>query len=162
MSKALFSIEGFAAEPKPRVSQNGKRMLDISVAHTERRKNKQSGEWENVTDRDGNEVTLWARATFFEDQADLLAATVSKGTLVRIEGMPRLNVYVDNSGNARGGIDVQFASLSIIPRAASGGGNGGGSGGPATQQAQNEWSAPQGDPGASGQSGRDWDEEAPF
>ena len=136
MSKALFSIEGFAAEPKPRVAQNGKRMLDISVAHTERRKNKQSGEWENVTDRDGNEITLWARATFFEDQADLLAATVSKGTLVRIEGMPRLNVYVDNAGVAKAGIDVQFASLSIIPRAASGGGNGGGSGGPGDQWAQ--------------------------
>ena len=161
MSKALFSIEGFAAEPKPRTSQNGKRMLDISVAHTERRKNKQSGEWENVTDRDGNEITLWARATFFEDQADLLAATVSKGTLVRIEGMPRLNVYVDNAGVAKAGIDVQFASLSIIPRAASGGGNGGGSGGPGDQWAQPASNGSQGgaqsfpDPGG-------FDSEQPF
>ncbi|MEV8339232.1 single-stranded DNA-binding protein [Leucobacter sp. NPDC077196] len=149
MSKASFSIEGFAAEPKQRTSQNGKRMLDISVAHTERRKNKQSGEWENATDRDGNEITLWARATFFDEQADLLAQQVAKGTLVRIEGMPRLNAYVDNSGTAKASIDVQFASLSIIPRASSGG-SGGGSWAPAPQQSQGGFQGAQNDPGASG------------
>lgn len=152
MSKASFSIEGFAAEPKQRTSQNGKRMLDISVAHTERRKNKQSGEWENATDRDGNEITLWARATFFDEQADLLAQKVAKGTLVRIEGMPRLNAYVDNSGQARAGIDIQFASLSIIPRA-SGGGSGGGSWASAPQQSQGGFQGAQSDPGAFGADG---------
>lgn len=158
MSKAVFSIEGFAAEPKPRTSQNGKRMLDISVAHTERRRNKQSGEWENVTDRDGNEVTLWARATFFDDQADLLAREVSKGTLVRIEGMPRLNVYTDNAGAAKASIDVQFATLSIIPR----GSQGGSGGGYQAPPAQQSWGAPQNGAQEAGGFGDSFADTSPF
>lgn len=115
MSKANFSIEGFAAEPKQRVSQAGRTMLDISVAHSPRRFNKQSQQWEPVKDRDGNEVTVWARATFFDDMADFLHGQVTKGTLVRLEGEPRVNAYLDNGGQPRANIEIQFASLSIVP-----------------------------------------------
>lgn len=115
MSKANFSIEGFAAEPKQRISQNGRTMLDISVAHSPRRFNKQSQQWETVKDRDGNDVTVWARATFFDDMADFLHGQVAKGTLVRLEGEPRVNAYLDNGGRAQANIEIQFASLSIVP-----------------------------------------------
>lgn len=90
-------------------------MLDISVAHSPRRFNKQSQQWEPVKGRDGNEVTLWARATFFDDMADFLQSQVVKGTLVRLEGEPRLNVYEDNGGRPAASIEIQFASLSIVP-----------------------------------------------
>ena len=115
MSKASFVIEGFAAEPRERVSQSGKHMLDISVAHSPRRFNKQSQQWEDVTDKDGQKVTLWARATFFDDMADFLKSQVVKGTLVRLEGEPRLNVYEDNGGRPAANIEIQFASLAIVP-----------------------------------------------
>lgn len=115
MSKANFVIEGFAAEPKQRVSQSGKQMLDISVAHSPRKFNKQTNQWEDATDRDGNKVTLWARATFFDDMAAFLATQVTKGTLVRLEGEPRLNVYEDGGGRPAANIEIQFASLAVVP-----------------------------------------------
>lgn len=115
MSKANFSIEGFAAEPKQRVSKDGRQMLDVSVAHSPRRFNKQSQQWEPVKDRDGNDVTVWARATFFDDMAEFLQSQVMKGTLVRLEGEPRVNAYLDSGGQAQASIDIQFASLSIVP-----------------------------------------------
>lgn len=163
MSKASFVIEGFAAEPKHRVSQSGKRMMDVSVAHTPRRKNKQTGEWENVTDQNGAEVTLWARATFFGDMADFLATQVRKGVLVRLEGEPRVNAYTDNGGQAKASIDIQFASLSIVPmkprQDAPQGGFGGGSPQGQGQWAQPPVNAPQ--TGAQGFGGG-FDQEQPF
>lgn len=115
MSEANFVIEGFAAEPKQRFSQAGKSMLDISVAHSPRRKNRDTGEWEDVVNRSGQKVTVWARATFFGDQADFLATQVQKGTYVRLEGEPRVNAYLAGNDPAAN-IEIQFAKLSIIPR----------------------------------------------
>ena len=115
MSKANFVIEGFAAEPRQRTSQQGKHMLDISVAHSPRRRNKQSGEWEDVTDQNGNKITIWGRATFFDDMAKYLATTISKGLFVRLEGEPRVNAYINNDGQAQASIDIQFASISVVP-----------------------------------------------
>lgn len=141
MSKANFSIEGFAAEPKPRVSQSGKRMIDVSVAHSPRRFNKQSNQWEDVTDKDGQKITTWARATFFDEKADAVQTLVGKGTLVRLEGEPRLNVYTNNQGQAAASIDVQFADISLVVQAArQDAPQGGFSGG--SPQGQGEWAHP--------------------
>lgn len=156
MSKANMVIEGFAAEPKARTSQSGKRMLDVSVAHTPRKFNKQSNQWEDVLDKDGQKVTTWARATFFDEKADAVHAAVAKGTLVRMEGEPRLSVYTNNSGQASASIDLQFADISVVvqkPRQDAQGGAGGGwpgnagpSQGGSMNGAQNGFS----DPGAYG------------
>ena len=151
MSKATLSIEGYVAEPKQRVSQNGKAMLDISVAHSPRRFNKQSNQWEDVTDQQGNKITLWIRATFFEDYAQLYAQHVTKGSYVRLEGEPRLNVYTDNGGNTNANIELQFAQLSIIPRRTANDQGG-------YQQAQQQWSQPAAQPASSGFDGG----EVPF
>ena len=116
MSSARMTIEGFAADPRQRVTNDGTPILDVSVAHTPRRRNKASGEWEDVVDRDGNKITTWARGSFFGDHAMYLATVVSKGALVRLEGEPRLNVYTDGQGQAKAGIDLNFPSIYLVPR----------------------------------------------
>lgn len=140
MSKATMVIEGFAAEPKARTSQSGKRMLDVSVAHSPRRFNKQSNQWEDVTDQDGKPVTTWARATFFGEKADAVYAAVQKGALVRMEGEPRLNAYTNNQGQAAASLELQFADIAVVvqkPAQQAQGGFAGGSG-----QGQGEWVQP--------------------
>lgn len=139
MSKANFWIEGFASEPKPRTAQNGRRMLDVSVAHTPRRFNKQSNQWEDVTDQGGEKITLWARATFFDEKADAVFAAVSKGTLVRMEGEPRLSVR-EHEGKTYTNLELQFADIAVVvqkPAQSTQGGYGGGSG-----AGVGEWSQP--------------------
>lgn len=147
MSKATMTVEGFASEPKARVSQSGKQMLDVAVAHTPRRFNKQANQWEDVTDKDGQKVTTWARATFFDEKAAAVAAVVQRGTLVRLEGEPRLNPYTDGQGKAAASIDLQFADISLVVQAARQDAPqpGFGSGTPAqapTGQGQADWGAP--------------------
>ena len=156
MSKASMVIEGFAAEPKARVSQSGARMLDVSVAHSPRRFNKQSQQWEPVRDKDGQEITTWARATFFDEKADAVHAAVQKGTLVRMEGEPRLSVYTNSQGQAQASIDLQFADISVVvqkPRSGAQQPQGGGWSGDAGQSSPQATNGAQGgfnDPGGFG------------
>lgn len=124
MSEARMTITGYTTEPVQRISQSGKAMLDVSVAHTPRRKNRQTGEWEDVTDKDGQKLTLWARARFFEDEADHMARHLAKGMYVEIEGEPRLNAYVDNEGNPAASLELYRPVVKIIPRASRQGGAG--------------------------------------
>lgn len=143
MSYAHTRIEGFAAEPKQRVSQNGKSMLDISVAHTPRRLNKQTNEWEDVTDRNGAKITVWARATFFDEEAHEFARLVGKGTLIEVEGEPRVSAYLDNGGQPQASIELHRPKLKIIPRAPRQGVPGAGSGVGAGSWSSGQGSGPQ-------------------
>ncbi|KUF05680.1 single-stranded DNA-binding protein [Leucobacter sp. G161] len=165
MSKATLVIEGFAAEPTARTTQTGKRMLDVSVAHSPSRFNKQTNQWEDVLDKDGQKITTWARATFFDEKADAVQQLVSKGALVRLEGEPRLNVYMNNQGQAAASLDIQFAHISLVVQAARQGSAQQGQGG----AGQSGWAtAPTepfggvtGDPGAGGFGGG-FQDENPF
>lgn len=160
MSQARITIRGNAAEPKQRISQSGKTMLDISVAHTARRKNRDNGEWEDVTDQRGEKVTLWARATFFDDDAHEFARVVGKGDLIELEGEPRPNAYVDNAGNPRASIDIHRAILKIVPRASRNGASRGSTGQGAASQSSDPWSTTQN--ADTGNGFGDFDEEQPF
>ena len=140
MSSATMTITGFASEPRSTITQAGRAMTSISVAHSPRRKNKQTGEWEDVTDKYGNKIVLWARGTWFDSEADHFASTISKGDLLELEGEPRINIYTNNEGATTASIDLQFAKLKVLPRAAKNdqqqpGSFGGG-------QAQQQWAQP--------------------
>lgn len=111
MSKATVSIEGFVAnEPELRQAA-GKDVVNIDVAHTPRKLNKQSNEWED------SGPTTWFQATFWEDMAPAIVAAVSKGTLVRIDGFPELNVYTKQNGENAASVRIKGATLSVVPRA---------------------------------------------
>lgn len=129
MSKATIIIEGFlAADPEIRQA-NGKSVANFTIPHTDRAKNKQTGDFEDVGD------TLWVRVALWERDADLAAQHLRKGVLVRVEGTPVLKAW-ERDGKSGTNLEIKFASFSIIPRADRN----------ATQQpsapAQDSWSAP--------------------
>ena len=128
---ARMTVTGFAQEPRQRVSQSGKPLLDVGVAHNKRRKN-QSGQWENATDKDGNELVMWVRATFFEDEALFLANEIRKGDFIELEGEPMVRAYTDNSGSAKASVELSGAVVKKLPRAARGGGSNASSAAPGT------------------------------
>lgn len=158
MSSATMTIDGMTAEPRSRVSQSGRRMTDLAVAHTPRRFNKQSQQYEDVLDQDGQKITTWARATFFDEMADVVA-NIGKGTLVTMTGEPRVNVYTNNQGQPAASLDLQFASVALVvqkPRQnAPQGGFGGGS-----PQGQGSWASAPAQAPQNGAGG--FDDSAPF
>lgn len=110
MSKAFLSVEGFIAEPQSTVTQSGKPVLNISVAHQPRKFDKQANQWVDAGD------TLWVRAAFFGDEAEFLQTQLEKGSLVRLEGEPEMQSYTTQSGEQRTSLQIKFANVLIVPR----------------------------------------------
>lgn len=117
MSKATLTIEGFVAKAPELGNHNGKAVINVTVPHTPRRKNQQ-GQYEDAG------PTLWVQASFWEKDAEAIAATVSKGTLVTITGQPELRVFQKQDGTTDAALSLKFGTLGIIPRAEHGGSGG--------------------------------------
>ncbi|KAM9863117.1 single-stranded DNA-binding protein [Leucobacter sp. BZR 635] len=163
----LITVTGnLVADPEPRVSQAGKSWVTFRIASTPRVRDRQSGDW-----ADGEALWLGCRA--YGEYADNIAATLTKGMRVIVQGRLTQRSYTDNQGAQRTSLDLEveevgpslrFASAQVT-RKSSGGG---------AQQAQGGagqagWAAPPtepfqgatGDPGAAGFSGG-FDDEQPF
>jgi single-strand DNA-binding protein len=158
MSKSTMTVEGFvASDPRVNTTKGGKSVVTVTVPH-QRSKRQDDGTWQNEGE------TTWVEATFWEEQADLIAQLVVKGTPVIITGDPELQTYPKRDGSTGAKLVLRFPTLGIIPRAQrSQGGSGGSWGG---QAAENPSWAPQGaqQPQGDGWStdGGTYDDETPF
>ena len=110
MSKATLTVEGFVAKDPEVRYHEGKAVVNVSVPHTPRKLNKQSNQWEDAG------PTLWVQASFWERDAEAIAAVVRKGSLVTITGQPELNVYTKQDGGVDAQLRLKFGTLAVIPR----------------------------------------------
>jgi single-strand DNA-binding protein len=163
MSKGTMTVEGFVAnEPRLNTTGNGKSVISVTVPH-QRSKRQDDGTWE----RQGE--TTWTEATFWEEQADLIAQQVTKGTAVIITGDPEVQTYEKRDGTTSAKVVLRFPTLGIVPRAQRQGGQGGGGNAWGGQQqsggqpwAQQGAQQPQGDVWSAPQGGATYDDETPF
>lgn len=174
----LITVVGnLVADPEPRVSQAGKSWVTFRIASTPRVRDRQSGDWS-----DGEALWLGCRA--YGEYADNIAASLTKGMRVIVQGRLTQRSYTDNQGAQRTSLDLEveevgpslrFATASVTRGQARGQVGGFGGGQPAGQsgwaqpQAQdqgNPWtSSGQGGQGASNTSsgfGGGFDDEQPF
>lgn len=110
MSKATMSVEGYLSrDGELRYTQSGRAVLGLSIPHTPRRKNQQSGQWEDAGE------TLWVAASLWEDAAEAFAEFAVKGALVRVEGEPTMRAW---ESNGRSGVNLELTRVtaSVIPR----------------------------------------------
>lgn len=110
MSKSTLVVEGYLSkEPELGHTNSGDAYLGLSIPHTPRRKNRETGEWEDAGD------TLWVQSTLWREDAELFAPLLRKGTQVRVEGEPVLRSW--ESGEKSGvNLEVKFPRVSIVPR----------------------------------------------
>ena len=178
----LITVVGnLVADPEPRVSQAGKSWVTFRIASTPRVRDRQSGDWS-----DGEALWLGCRA--YGEYADNIAASLTKGMRVIVQGRLTQRSYTDNQGAQRTSLDLEveevgpslrFATAQVTRGAARGqvGGFGGAGGAGGAQPAgQSSWAQPQqenpwtnsGQQGASGAStassdfGGGFDDEQPF
>ena len=88
INKVLI-IGNLGRAPELRYTPAGKAVATLSVATSSRRKNKQSGEWEDETQ--------WHRVTVLGDSAEWAASKLDKGRTVYIEGGLRYGSF-ENQG----------------------------------------------------------------
>jgi len=84
---------------------NGKKVVNFSVAHSEKYKNNQGGEVNKTT---------WVSCAYWTDKLNI-ANYLKKGTSVYLEGKPEVKTYVDkNSGNILPQLTMRVISLQLI------------------------------------------------
>ncbi|RGE17350.1 single-stranded DNA-binding protein [Leucobacter sp. wl10] len=176
----LITVVGnLVADPEPRVSQAGKSWVTFRIASTPRVRDRQSGDWS-----DGEPLWLGCRA--YGEYADNIAASLTKGMRVIVQGRLTQRSYTDNQGQQRTSLDLEveevgpslrFATAQVTrgqsrgqvggfgggnqPQGQSSWGRSGSSGG--GQQQDNPWAnSGQGGSSSGGDFGGGFDDEQPF
>lgn len=83
-------IGNLGRDPELRYTPQGKAVATLSVATSNRRKNKQTGEWEDETQ--------WHRITVLDKMAEYAGEKFTKGRTVHIEGSLRYGSYLNKDG----------------------------------------------------------------
>ena len=89
INKAII-LGTLGADPETRYANNGSAITNISVATSEKWKDKNSGEMQ--------ENTEWHRVTAFGKLAEIMGQYLNKGSQVYIEGKIQTSKYQDNNG----------------------------------------------------------------
>lgn len=90
VNKAIL-IGHLGRDPEIRSTQNGKRIANLSVATSERWKDKNSGE--------AKEATQWHRIVIFNDRiCDVCEKYLKKGSRVYLEGSMETRSWTDTAG----------------------------------------------------------------
>ncbi|GAB2558454.1 single-stranded DNA-binding protein [Leucobacter ruminantium] len=172
----LITVVGnLVADPEPRVSQAGKPWVTFRIASTPRVRDRQTGDWS-----DGEPLWLGCRA--YGEYADNIAASLTKGMRVIVQGRLTQRSYTDNQGQQRTSLDLEVEEVGPSLRFATaqvtrgqGRGQVGGFGGSNNQpQGQSSWGRSGGNggqqdnpwtdsgQGGSGGFGGGFDDEQPF
>ena len=99
---------GLGRDPEVKQTQSGSTIMNFSVAVSDRRKNGQTGQWE--------EVTHWVDCVMFGKRAESLSRFLRKGMKVTISGRLQQNRWEDKQGNKRSKIEVVANDVELPPR----------------------------------------------
>ena len=115
MSNSLTIVGRLAFDIEVRFSPSGDAGASGRIADTPRRKNQQTGEWE-----DGE--TLWLSFSLWGKKAEALADAAKKGDLVLVTGTLTQRTFDGKHGEQRTVIEVKATEVAIVPRIQSGAG----------------------------------------
>lgn len=107
MAKSAIAVEGFIAKELQIREVTGHRVLDVDVPVTPQKK--VGDRWEDSGD------TVWYRATFWDDHADAVLDSVSKGDLVTLTGGLEVKSWESN-GKSGVNLVVTFPVLAKVVR----------------------------------------------
>lgn len=112
MTSANITIQGFlGTEPEVRYTADGLAVTNLSIAHTPRRHDPESGEWVDAG------PTLWVVASVWGAVAEAVADTSKKGDLVSVSGQLALDEWTDSDGVVRTDLVIRSATyLGTTPR----------------------------------------------
>ena len=95
--------------------QSGQAVLEVSVACTPRRKDKNTGEWQD----DGD--PLWVRIPVWGEEAERLVEHLRKGTRISCHGTLVRRVYTKRDGTTGESLELTgVRDLAIIPKGRAG------------------------------------------
>lgn len=109
MSTPTITIVGnLTREPELRTTRNGKNYCSFTIAANDRRKNEQTGEWENTSAIFLN-CTVWD--TDYGSFASNVANTLHKGMQVIAEGQIKQGSYTAKDGTERTTVEMNVSAI---------------------------------------------------
>lgn len=102
---ATATITGHISEPVLRWTQSGHSVLSLSIGATPRRKNRETGQWED----DG--APLWINATLWDQDAEDAAEILRKGDAVIATGTLALETYTTANGQPGQKLVLRFPKI---------------------------------------------------
>lgn len=130
------------SDPELKATKGGTSVLEFLLAVNDRRKNQQTGEWEDYAN--------WVSCSIFGKRADSLAKYLSKGSKVALEGRLRYSSW-EKDGQKRSKLSVIVDEIEFLSRSDQ-------------QQRQQPYTAatPAATPAQAGLTDDLYDEEIPF
>lgn len=112
MTSASITIQGFlGAAPEVRYTSDGLAVANLSIAHTPRKHDPESGGWVDAG------PTLWVVASVWGAVAETVADVSRKGDLVAVSGQLALDEWTDADGVVRTDLVIRSATyLGTTPR----------------------------------------------
>lgn len=95
-------------DPELKATNSGTHVLTFGVAVNDRRRNQQTGEWEDVPN--------FIDCTMFGARAESLHRYLSKGTKVAIEGKLRYRAWEAQDGSRRSKLEVVVDEIEFLSR----------------------------------------------
>jgi len=122
----VILIGNLGRDPEVRISQDGKKIVNFSIATSESWKDKSTGE--------RREKTEWHRIVIFSDGlAGIAERFLKKGSKVYVEGALQTRKWTGNDGVEKYSTEIVLqgfnSTLTMLDGRGEGGGYGGGSGG---------------------------------
>ena len=116
----VIIVGNLGRDPESRYSPSGEQVTRVSIATTDSRKDRQTGE--------RIENTEWHRVVFFGKLAEIAGQYLKKGSQVYVEGRLRTSKYTGKDGIERYSTDIIASQMQML------GGKGETSGRPAPQK----------------------------
>jgi single-strand DNA-binding protein len=106
-------------DPELKATSSGMSVLKMGIAVNDRRKNQQTGEWEDVPN--------FFDVTVFGTRGESLSRFLSKGSKVAVEGKLRWRQWETPDGAKRSAVEIIADDIEFMSSRGEGGGFGGGS-----------------------------------
>jgi single-strand DNA-binding protein len=104
-------------DPELRATASGMAVLKLGIAVNDRRKNQQSGEWEDVPN--------FFDVTVFGQRGESLSRFLQKGSKVAIEGKLRWSQWETPEGDKRSKVEIIADDIEFMSARGESGGSGG-------------------------------------
>ena len=160
----VIIVGNLGRDPETRSFPNGDQVANVTIATTDRYKDKTSGEMK--------EITEWHRVSFFGRLAEIAGQYLRKGSQVYVEGSLRTRKWTDKDGIEKYSTEIRADSMQMLgSRQGMGGGSGGGDEGsgydaprsaPAARPAAAPRQAPASTPAKAASGFDDMDDDIPF
>ncbi|MBR7069294.1 MAG: single-stranded DNA-binding protein [Oxalobacter sp.] len=102
----VIIVGNLGRDPESRYSPNGEQVTRVSIATTDARKDRQTGE--------RIENTEWHRVVFFGKLAEIAGQYLKKGSQVYVEGRLRTSKYTGKDGIERYSTDIIAEQMQML------------------------------------------------